>query len=431
MKKIILLLLIFVSTITFADNRYHKYSISLETGLNKFDGDVSQTQSNIIPTSALDLVIGGQIYYSFNNLCGLSLDYYCIPLKADVKDYLSVRTKVNVANINGVINFTHLFMPDSKTKLSFLGTLGIGYSIYNYNTTGIFPSPQATIAGKIDDKTGYSVTFPISFSLEYDISKYINLGGKFNYIAFNKDNLEGIYYRDPVGGKTAYKGVTNDYIGIATIYLSYKFGYRTSNVISKKNVSKDDKLDYISTKNDSINKNITFDDKKYGNIYIINNITNNVNSNNININSNNINSNNTVYQDNIEDGCKTCTDSTTYANSNGIDDKFIDNIPSIYFDFDDYNLDFDANLIIKKVGIFMQNNPDYYVEVRGYCDNVGDIVYNQELSENRANVVKYNLVEYYNIPKTHIITNGLGKIDDSLMKNRLNRRCDFLFYKVK
>jgi len=433
MKKLFLLLLILLSTITFADNNdYNRWSVSLETGLNKFDGDVGQTQSDILPTSTLDLVVGGQLCYSFNNICGLSVDYYYIPLKAEVKDYISVRTNVNVVTFNGVINFTHLFIPTSKSKLSLIGTVGMGYSIYDYNTTGVFPSPQATIAGKLDEINGNAITLPVSFSLQYDIFKNINLGGKFNYIAFNKDNLEGILYYDPVHGKTVYKGVTNDYIGIATVYLTYKFGYKTNKKNTDKKFLINKELDtYIPIKNDTIDNKIV-DDKFYGNVYITNNIINNITNNTNSYNSiSTVNSNNITYQDNIKDGCKTCIDSTIYAQNNGIDDKFIDNIPSIYFDFDKYNLDFEANKIIKKVADFMISNPEYYVEIRGYCDNMGNVSYNEVLSKNRTDIVKYNLVEYYNIPKNNIITNGLGKINEPPMKFRLNRRCDFFFYKVK
>ena len=77
----------------------------------------------------------------------------------------------------------------------------------------------------------------------------------------------------------------------------------------------------------------------------------------------------------------------------------------------------------------MRKYPDYNVEIRGYCDYIGNVPYNDKLSMNRVNMVKNELVNTYKISEDHIIINGLGKIDTPKMMYRINRRCDFFFFK--
>ena len=77
----------------------------------------------------------------------------------------------------------------------------------------------------------------------------------------------------------------------------------------------------------------------------------------------------------------------------------------------------------------MHKYPNYSVEIRGYCDYMGNVPYNETLSLNRVNMVKNVLINKYNISEYHIIANGLGKIDIPKMKYRINRRCDFFLFR--
>ena len=409
MKKLFLFIFLMISCIAFAVNDDHKLSISANCGLNIFDGDVSQTYKDIYPTAFTDITYGCELDYSLSHIGGLSVDYFYVPLNANVGNYLSIRTIFNNINLNGYLNFTDLIYPDKNYKLLVLGYAGVGYARYDFNTTFIPYNKlgnlnQATIYGPLQYqptpiKYGLAATFPISLAVEYPILSNFNLGCKLRYVYTNKDNLEGLLYQYAVVDnntvvpiRTVYKGVSNDGVGMCVLYLRYNFKSKHSKFVDiKKKIYTPDIKD----------KNCC------GDTYITNNYINT----------------------NIYNGCKTCNDSTIYANNNGINDDFVNKIPSVYFDFDKYNLDNDALNIIKHIAAIMRKYPDYNVEIRGYCDYIGNIPYNEKLSVNRVNIVKSELINVYNIPEQHIIGNGLGKIDSPKMRYRINRRCDFFFFK--
>jgi outer membrane protein OmpA-like peptidoglycan-associated protein len=107
--------------------------------------------------------------------------------------------------------------------------------------------------------------------------------------------------------------------------------------------------------------------------------------------------------------------------------EYIEDIPAVYFDFDRTELDNDALITISKVATRMQKDPSILVEVRGYCDFLGDITYNEKLSIRRSERVKKELVNVWGIDADRIIANGKGKIIQPQIKYRPNRRCDFFF----
>jgi len=102
-------------------------------------------------------------------------------------------------------------------------------------------------------------------------------------------------------------------------------------------------------------------------------------------------------------------------------------IPAVYFDFDRTELDDDALITISKIASRMQKDNSLLVEVRGYCDFLGDLNYNEKLSQRRSERVKKELVNVWGIAADRIIANGKGKIIQPQIKYRPNRRCDFFF----
>lgn len=81
---------------------------------------------------------------------------------------------------------------------------------------------------------------------------------------------------------------------------------------------------------------------------------------------------------------------------------------NIYFGFDSYELSASAKNEIGFVVAWMNNNVDSKIEILGYADEKGTTVYNQSLSEKRANAVKQMLVEA-GIQPNRIITIGKGE----------------------
>ena len=67
------------------------------------------------------------------------------------------------------------------------------------------------------------------------------------------------------------------------------------------------------------------------------------------------------------------------------------------------------------------------VEVCGYADYVGNENYNKDLSLRRADKVKNELINKFNINPLRIISNGKGIVLEPKSAYRLNRRCNFFF----
>ena len=81
----------------------------------------------------------------------------------------------------------------------------------------------------------------------------------------------------------------------------------------------------------------------------------------------------------------------------------------VLFDFDSYELDAIAKLILEKIAIKMENASDTLLILKGYTDKVGSDEYNQILSENRADAVEDYLVQT-GIPSERIVSvKGFGK----------------------
>lgn len=83
---------------------------------------------------------------------------------------------------------------------------------------------------------------------------------------------------------------------------------------------------------------------------------------------------------------------------------------NVYFDNDKHNLRQDALVTIQQVADRMENEPELYAVVIGYCDNTGANGHNFKLGDNRADVVVDELVQEYNIPASHLYGKGSGKL---------------------
>ena len=82
---------------------------------------------------------------------------------------------------------------------------------------------------------------------------------------------------------------------------------------------------------------------------------------------------------------------------------------TVLFDFDSFELDTVAKLVLEKIAIEMENAPDTLLILKGHTDKVGSNEYNQILSENRANIVRNYLCEV-GVPADRIVSvEGFGK----------------------
>ena len=450
-KTFIFLFSLFMAIGAFSQTNANKsnWSITLEGGLNMFDGDIKQDYNQIIPNSVMGLSYGGSVEYTINPAWSMGVEYYYLPVKAE-GFYYSLKNTMHNADYFMAINMLKAFNSHSNSKWGLWATLGIGMAAYSVDY-------QTTIDGpvSINSKSGYygldydqnftdgmSLVVPVGAIVEYNLSKSLALGAKFQYRTYNKDNLDG----------RSYWGVTNDYLGLGTLQLRWK----------------------INAKNQDHVRNINMD--------LYNNVDPNLN-NDIDAMQNKINAlqkelddlkpnmnklmNMQPAVDNIPDMKKRITDLenrpvapvapvlTPEVDTDGDHDGVPDNrdqepnTPAntavdfwgksikaynidesgVYFDFDKSDIDAAGYKAIKMAADKLTADPSLVVEVRGFADYVGTPEYNIKLSQRRADTVKSELVSKYNIDPARIIANGKGRLLEPKKEFRGNRRCTFFYDK--
>ncbi len=453
MKRFLLLLfLISVILNTFSEtNGFSRWSITAEYGYNFFDGDINQDLLNIFPTSFRDITYGGTIEYALTPVWGLALDGYYFPLRAknNSPTAMKINTDLITSDFNATINFTRWIFPQTKTKFYVNGSIGIGYAYYTFDIRNLDGTPIPGTATYIDSKYngmtrsihlyengqpmkyGLAVSIPVTFSLEYNFSKPFALGVKVHYRAYAKDNLEGATYLN-------WDGVTNDYIAAGTLYLRYKF--ISKNKQHLRNIMWDEfepdealllaqkldkKVDELKNRVDTLNNKV---DSILPRIAKLENILSNdgPDEDADGVPDVRDKSANTPPNTAVDFWGKPLMIATPNLSSKSIV-NLPDDIPAVYFDFDQIDLDNDALITIQKIAAKMKADSTLYVEVRGYCDYLGNNPYNNLLSQRRSDRVKAELMKIWGIPFDHIISNGKGKIIEPQSKYRPNRRCDFFF----
>ena len=97
------------------------------------------------------------------------------------------------------------------------------------------------------------------------------------------------------------------------------------------------------------------------------------------------------------------------------------------FDKDDIRPEFRSEL--DEVGTFLNNNPDAYVKLVGYTDNIGSEEYNLGLSQRRADSAANYLMNQHNITRDRIVVSYYGETNpiasnDSEEGRAKNRRVE-------
>ncbi len=193
-------------------NTYSKLSLITEYGFTYFYGDLSPTPPNLFPKSFSDLVFGFTAEYALSPVWGLSADYYHLPISGR-NQIAFFETNLHNSNLNVTFNFTKWIFPQTSSKFSLNGSLGVGVALFkaNYKYPDPINSPQQSTPNIL-----LSSVLPVSFLVEYDLNRSFSFGIRAHYSAFNSDNLEGVPYLN-------FKGVTNDYIGLLSLTARYKF----------------------------------------------------------------------------------------------------------------------------------------------------------------------------------------------------------------
>jgi outer membrane protein OmpA-like peptidoglycan-associated protein len=364
---------------------------------------------------------------------------------------MTVNTNLITSDINATINFTRWIFPQTRSRFYFNGSIGIGLAYYTFDIRYMDGTPIPFSDTYVDEKyngkvrtihllkSGVAMTYgiaasvPVTFSLEYNISKPLAIGAKIHYRAYAKDNLEGATYLN-------WDGVTNDYIAAGTIFLRLKF-----NALKRDHLRNilwnvfepdealllaqklDNKIDRLKDRVDTLDNKI---DSLIPRIDKLENLLSN----------NGPDSDGDGVPDVRDKSPKTPKNaavdfwgrplelaSPNVLNNTGV--TFQDIIPSVYFDFDQIDLDNDALITIHKVALKLKADTTLMVEARAYCDIIGSNPYNNLLSQRRADRVKAELIKVWNISANRIIANGKGRLSSPQVRYRPNRRCDFYFNK--
>lgn len=415
MKRILMSMILFcsIALLHAQTEKFSRWSVTAAIGPCVFDGDVSQSRMQLYPTSFQEVAYGITAEYGLASAWGISLDYFHLPLSGENTN-ISFYTPLNVIDLSGSVNILKIIYPYQPLKWGIFGNLGIGYAFYTSNFR--YPDP---VNSTLESLPGVAISIPVSFDLEYNLSKSLALGGKIAYRSLNKDNVEGA---------TAYnfKGVTNDFIGAMFLYVRYKINEKDKTHIRN---TTDDKLNgFILATASSPKTTKTESPAESKTDSLANQFATILKAQNAKLDS----------------MAKIISDLSTEVAKNKPQKKekeveldetenstpeITDNIPSVYFDFNKSVLNQDALITITKVAAFMNNNPKINVEIKGYCDYLGGISYNSTLSKKRAVEVKKELIKTWKISSERITVNGKGRLEKPATEYRLNRRCDFIFYK--
>jgi len=458
-KAFIFFFSLFMSIGVFSQTNANKsnWSITFEGGLNKFDGDIKQNYNQIIPNSVMGLSYGGSVEYTINPAWSMGIEYYYLPVKAE-GFYYSLKNTMHNADCFMAFNMLKAFNSHSNSKWGLWATLGIGMAAYSidYQTTIDGPVSINSLSGyyglDYDQHftDGRAMVFPLGAIVEYNFSKSLALGVKYQYRSYNKDNLDG----------RNYWGVTNDYISMGTLQLRWKFNAKNKDHVRNMNMAQFTKIN--NTTDDDI---LALQDKitaQQNELDALRPGVNKLKEIQPSVESIPELKKRIAYLENKLAAPAVTTPAVTTpvviapeVNTDGDGDGVPDNrdrepnTPAntavdfwgrsikgyavddsgVYFGFDKSDIDAAGYKAISLVAEEMKADPSLIVEVRGFADYVGTPDYNIKLSQRRADKVRNELITKYKIDPARIIANGKGRLLEPKTEFRGNRRCTFFYDK--
>lgn len=356
----------------------------LHGGFNVFNGDFNVDQGKEAKHCVFAPSVGLGAEYKFNPTWGLGVDYTFrqVGVTGNTSITDADGKPINMSNL--LKGFQHeasvyltfdlfnLFMPNAKTKLFALNLIA-GGSFLAYRNTHQTPVGYTMkvdgIKVKVPDfwknKTGtesYQQAYPDGSDTR-KMDKYNYVGGFIGGASFDfnvsRDIALGIralyhfYGNDKVDGRTDV-GTNNDGVFDTELLLRWKIQAQkkshVSNYVNKAQIAHVAKDTVVVMQRDTVIMQVAKGDTTT-NIY-------NTNS------------------------------AATYI-SNPESEK--ENYYYVYFPTDRSDLSDEALVVVQQVADRLQENPDLYVAVIGYCDNVGTANYNKRLGSDRAQNVMEEL----------------------------------------
>lgn len=407
---------------------FSHWSISVNGGLSQFDGDVNQKYNQLLSNSGVLWTVGIDVEYSFNPAWGLILNFQYNPYqgKTGSTDFGNNYFRGNMYNLNlmGSINVLNLFAQYRKSwRWAWYINGGLGFTFYDAKS--YVGSKDGPLRDEL--KSARCMSFPLGTQVEYNINEWLAVGINAYYAFHNKDNFEVENYT---------KGTLNDGEFYAMANLRVKFCQKKREGGHMRNISMYDLQRALNGEKsfqselDSLKKRVkAIEDTLANNVFP------------------RLDSLEATSPDDDEDSVPNFRDREPntpkgsfvnyWGESLRVPDcsaeiqKLRDELNydlSVYFDFDKYYLTPKAKRNVELAAKKLQANPNYKVELRGYCDFPGKADYNLKLSDKRVETVKNELVDKYGIDPARISMTGKGKMENPPRKEDKNRRCDFIFY---
>lgn len=90
------------------------------------------------------------------------------------------------------------------------------------------------------------------------------------------------------------------------------------------------------------------------------------------------------------------------------DFKATSELSTVHFDFDQYDINPDDQIILGRNAAWLAENPNTFVQIEGHCDSRGTLDYNLALGDRRANSIKNYLISL-NVNSSRISTITYGE----------------------
>jgi outer membrane protein OmpA-like peptidoglycan-associated protein len=109
-----------------------------------------------------------------------------------------------------------------------------------------------------------------------------------------------------------------------------------------------------------------------------------------------------------------------------LDRYSVQNTATVNFNFDSYHLSPEAQEMLDQLAMQIKDRRNFILEIQGFADATGSDVYNNQLTQRRADAVRRYLAEQHNIPlfRMHIL--GFGELravaDNTTREGRAQNR---------
>ena len=408
MKKITILLLIFITASAYAQDDYNKWSIELSGGLNKASRPYSE--SFYSPTFGPWSADAG-LRYMINEKFGFKLNLgYANVEEGD--NVVPFQTQYYHGTLQGVVNLGSLFkFRDWTQSFNLLGHGGAGIARMTTDEDAF-----------LSDETDYMSVFTVGLTPQVKLGKSIALVGDLSI--YGNVNQDFTWDGNTETVNRGFDGMlVNASIGL-NIYLGNKEKHADW-VDNSEETELRKKLDSVQNRLAKLETDLQDEDQD-GVPNYLDREPNSMNGVAVDSKGVAVDQNNNGIPDEIESSLdERYTSKEEFKegganNSIGIKKLLNDGYVNVYFQFNSdkpETYSFEAiNYLVK----YMHENPNANADLVGYADEVGNAEYNRQLSERRAKRV-YDIIIASGIDKSRLSYRGEG-IDNSVDKDSSDAR---------